>query len=70
MAKLKSRELNDKTDGDLNKTLRELRESLRKFRFGASGSKVKNIKEARNLKRDIARVLTEQTRRQAEVNED
>lgn len=28
------------------------------FRFGASGSKVRNVKEGMGLRRDIARILT------------
>ncbi len=51
--------LKDKKDTDLHKNLDEKRKSLRGFRFGVAGSKVKNVKEARNLKKEIARVLTE-----------
>lgn len=52
-------DIKSKKDADLNKELIEKRKSLREFRFGVAGSKIKNIKEARNLKRDIARILTE-----------
>lgn len=48
-----------KTD-DSAKTLTEKREALRQFRFHLSGGKVKNIKEGRELRRDIARMLTAQ----------
>jgi len=48
-----------KKESDLQKELAEKRKSLREFRFGVSGSKVKNIKEARNLKKEIARILTD-----------
>ena len=51
--------LKDKKDTDLQKELAERRKSLREFRFGVAGSKIKNIKEARNLKREIAKILTE-----------
>ncbi len=51
--------LKDKKDTDLYKELSEKRKSLREFRFGIAGSKVKNIKEARNLRRGIASLLTE-----------
>lgn len=44
---------------DLKKMLAEKKESLRNFRFGIAGSKVRNTKEGRNLKKDIARILTE-----------
>lgn len=42
----------------LEKSLSEKRVALRGFRFGTSGSKVKNVKEGRNLKKNIARILT------------
>lgn len=51
-------ELHNKTDIDLNKELGEKRESLRKFRFDISGSKIKNVKEALALRKQIARILT------------
>ncbi|GMQ95452.1 MAG: hypothetical protein BMS9Abin13_566 [Patescibacteria group bacterium] len=51
--------LKNKEDSDLRKELAEKRVALRKFRFGVAGSKVKNIKEARNLRKEIARILTE-----------
>ncbi len=44
---------------DLHKLLEEKREALRMFRFGLSGSKVKNLKEGMNLKKEIARSMTE-----------
>ena len=52
-------EYTGKKDTDLAKALVEKREALRKFRFGISGSKTRNVKEGRNLKKDIARILTE-----------
>lgn len=54
----------DKKDSDLEKELKEARISLRKFRFDISGSRIKNVKTARGLKKTIARVLTEMRRRQ------
>jgi large subunit ribosomal protein L29 len=56
---MKIKDLNKKTESDLEKTLQDKRLGLRKFRFGVSGSKSKNTKEAKNTKKDIARVLTE-----------
>jgi ribosomal protein L29 len=52
-------DIKTKKNTDLNKELAEKRKSLREFRFGVAGSKVKNIKEARNLRKGIARILTE-----------
>jgi len=51
--------LDNKTDKDLISLLTEKREALRKFRFGIAGSKVRNMKEGRFLRKEIARVLTE-----------
>lgn len=48
-----------KTDSDLEKALREKRKALREFRFGSAGSRTRNVKEGHNLRRDIARILTE-----------
>lgn len=44
---------------DLHKDIAEKRESLRKFRFGEAGSRSRNVREGRMLRRDIARLLTE-----------
>ncbi|OGG57652.1 50S ribosomal protein L29 [Candidatus Kaiserbacteria bacterium RIFCSPHIGHO2_01_FULL_56_24] len=43
----------------LQKEIVEKRESLRKFRFGEAGSRSRNVKEGRTLRRDIARIFTE-----------
>lgn len=51
--------LQGKTDIDLAKALNEKREALRKFRFGISGSKTRNVKEGRDIRKEIARILTE-----------
>ncbi len=48
-----------KSSKDLIKTLNEKREELRKFRFGISGSKTRNVKEGRNTRMEVAKVLTE-----------
>jgi len=52
-----------KKDADLKKELAEQRKALREFRFGVAGSKVKDMKAARNIRRNIARILTEMRRR-------
>jgi large subunit ribosomal protein L29 len=56
MAKI--RELREKTETELNNLLKDKREALRKFRFEMSHGKTKNMKEAREIKKDIARILT------------
>lgn len=40
------------------KELKASREKLREFRLGMTGSRVKNVKEGRTLRRTIARILT------------
>ncbi len=44
---------------ELRNLANDKREALRAFRFGVAGSKTRNIREGRNLKRDIARIETE-----------
>ena len=55
---MKMTDIKKKTAEDLKRLVSEKKEELRSFRFGLSGSKVKNIKEAKNTKKDIARILT------------
>jgi ribosomal protein L29 len=43
---------------ELLKMLNEKRLTLRDIRFGTAGSKNKNVKEQRNIKKDIARINT------------
>jgi len=50
---------------DLAKEVAEKRESLRLFRFGESGSRSRNVREGRNLRHDIARILTEISKRRS-----
>ncbi|PIQ91585.1 MAG: 50S ribosomal protein L29 [Parcubacteria group bacterium CG11_big_fil_rev_8_21_14_0_20_39_22] len=52
-------DIKKKNDKDLIKELKESKVSLREFRFGMSGSKTKNVKEGRNLKKLSARIMTE-----------
>lgn len=42
----------------LKVAVNDMREKLRNFRFGGAGSRSKNVREGRNLRRDIARALT------------
>lgn len=51
-------ELAKKSRIDLMKELNEKHLSLRDIRFGVAGGKSKNVKEQRNIKRDIARIHT------------
>ncbi|MEK7567442.1 MAG: 50S ribosomal protein L29 [Patescibacteria group bacterium] len=58
MATLKMKEILSKGSEEIQKMLNEKREALRLFRFGISGSKARNVKEGKGLKKDIARLLT------------
>ncbi len=51
-------ELKQKSKEELQKTLEDDREKLRQLRFDLSAGKVKNVREIRNVKKEIARILT------------
>ncbi len=52
------KELKRKSLKELVKLLSTLREKLRDMRFKISADQLKNVREIRNLKKDIARILT------------
>lgn len=52
-------ELKKETEQNLKKMLADKRENLRVFRFEGEGSRRRNVREARNLRREIAQILTE-----------
>lgn len=64
---MKYKELKEKKIEDLKNLLSEKKESLRTSRFGASGSKSRNVKEVMASKKDIARILTEINTRKTSV---
>ena len=51
-------ELRQKPKTELKQILGEEREKLRQLRFDLAAGKVKNIREARRIKKEIARILT------------
>ena len=57
--------LSKKRNSELVKELAEKREALREFRFGMSGSKTRNVREGRELRKQIAQILTELNSRHA-----
>lgn len=61
----KKKSLINHTQEELVKLAEEKREELRVLRFSASGSKNRNVKLARVLRKDIARALTELTAKNA-----
>jgi len=52
-------DISSKTIESLQQEIIEKREALRVFRFGGAGSRSRNVREGRNLRKDIARILTQ-----------
>ena len=55
---MKAVELKKKTNKELTRLLIKNKERLRSLRFDLASGRVKNVREIRNLKKDIARILT------------
>jgi ribosomal protein L29 len=54
-----SKDLKTKSQKELEKSLADVREDLRKFKFNISGSGIKNVRQCRVYKKQIAQILTE-----------
>ncbi len=65
---MKMQELQQRTESELARLLSDSRKRMRELRFNLSAGKVKNIREIRQLKKDIARALT--TLRSKKINSD
>lgn len=57
-------ELNTYSIEDLQKSIAEKREALRVFRFGGAGSRTRNVREGRGLRREVAQMMTELRKRE------
>ena len=55
---MKIGEFKQKSNKELQLLLRKNREKLRSLRFDLSFGKVKNVRQIRAIKKDIARILT------------
>lgn len=55
---MKAAELRDRSSDELNKTLSDLEEQLFKLRFQKSTGQIENPIKIRDVRKDIARVLT------------
>lgn len=55
---MKIKELRQKTKDELNQFLKEKKERLCQLKFDLASGKVKNVREIRMVKKDIARILT------------
>ncbi len=49
---------------ELKKLIADKREALRSFRFGGAGSRTRNVREGREVRREIARIMTELRKRE------
>ena len=47
-----------RTADELNKALADKREALRAYRFAGAGSRSRNVKEGKTMRKDIARIMT------------
>jgi|AntRauTorcE11897_2_1112592.scaffolds.fasta_scaffold09214_5 ribosomal protein L29 len=63
------KDIQKKKDTDIVKLLAEKREALRKARFAMHGSSGKDVKELRETRKDVARLMTELRSRQLRAND-
>ena len=54
----KIKEFSRMPKGELQRTLQGLKEKLRQLRFDLAAGKAKNVREIRETKKDVARILT------------
>jgi large subunit ribosomal protein L29 len=64
---MEMKELKDKSSKELNALLDEQREQLRTLRFRDASGQLKQVRDIRQVRRDIARILTEVKNRQQET---
>ena len=64
MKKNQKKILKNMKESELEKELAILQENARVIRFKAEGSKSKNVKELRAIRKDAARILTEINKKQ------
>lgn len=69
MPMTKMKDIESKSDKDLSDFVAEKREAVRNFRFTHSSSRTRNVRQIRADKKDIARALTEQTKRTKEAQD-
>jgi ribosomal protein L29 len=62
-------QLNTWSIEDLQKEIAAKREALRTFRFGEAGTRTRNVREGRTLRKEIARLLTEMNSRKVAQQE-
>jgi len=55
---MKAKDLQKKTEKELVKLVRDARAKLQQLRFDLPSGKIKNVREIRKLRREIARIIT------------
>ena len=63
---MKAKDIRERSDDELRKALSDLDEQLFKLRFQKSTGQIENPIKIREVRKDIARVMTVMTERQAE----
>ena len=63
---MKAKDIRERSDDELRKALGDLEEQLFKLRFQKSTGQIENPIKIREVRKDIARVLTVMNERQAE----
>jgi large subunit ribosomal protein L29 len=63
---MKAKDIRERSDDELRKALGDLEERLFKLRFQKSTGQIDNPIKIREVRKDIARVMTVMTERQAE----
>jgi large subunit ribosomal protein L29 len=63
---MKAKDIRERSDDELRKALSDLEEQLFKLRFQKSTGQIDNPIKIREVRKDIARVMTVMTERQAE----
>ncbi|MFH1597475.1 MAG: 50S ribosomal protein L29 [Patescibacteria group bacterium] len=61
---MKMKEIREKNDPELKRLLQSQKEKLRSLRFKVSQKQLKDVRQLREVKRDMARLNTETKRRQ------
>lgn len=56
---MKKTTVKGKTEKELNDLLKEKRKGIFEFNFNILNGKIKNVKQGRTLRKEIARILTE-----------
>lgn len=55
---MRAADIRQKTQEELRRNVKEIRERLRNLRFDLASGKVKNVREIRQIRKDVARILT------------